>query len=90
MLLYGSIFKGLEGNICIRWLGPYEVDTIFDNGTIKLTTMDGSQTSLFSNRHHIWLYHQQSPKDSFISYIFSDSEIEVDGVVEHLPTPSST
>jgi hypothetical protein len=73
-----------------RWLGPYEVDTVFDNGTVKLTTIDGSQTSLFSNGHHLWLYHQPLSKDSFVSHIVSYSNFEIVGVEEHLPAPPAT
>lgn len=33
-LLYDSRFKYFKGKLCTRWLGPYQVDTIFDNGTV--------------------------------------------------------
>jgi hypothetical protein len=45
-LLYGSRFKYFKGKLCTIWLGPYEVDIVFDNGTIRLITIDGSQISL--------------------------------------------
>ena len=33
-LLYDSRFKDFKGKLCTRWLGPYEVDTVFDNGPV--------------------------------------------------------
>ena len=66
-LLYDSRFKDFKGKIYTRWLGPYEVDTIFDNCIVKLITIDDSHTPLFSNGHDLRLYHQPLSKDSFIS-----------------------
>lgn len=71
-LLYDSRFKDFKEKIYTRWLGPYEVDTIFDNGTIKLTTIDELQTPLFANGNHLWMYHKPLFKDSFVSNIVSN------------------
>ena len=38
---------------------PYEVVTAFDNGSVEIKTIDGSQTSFVVNGHRIRLYHQQ-------------------------------
>jgi hypothetical protein len=42
-LLYDSRFKDFKGKLQTRWLSPYKVDTIFDNGTVKLTTIDDAK-----------------------------------------------
>jgi hypothetical protein len=39
-LLYDSRFKSFKGKLSTRWLGPYEVDTVYDNGSIKINTID--------------------------------------------------
>ena len=35
-LLYDSRFKDFKGKRCTHWMGPYEVDVVFDNGTVRL------------------------------------------------------
>ena len=41
-LLFDSRFKNFEGKLITRWLGPYEVVTAFDNGSVKIKPIDGS------------------------------------------------
>ena len=72
------MFKDFKENICTRWLGPYEVDTIFDNGTIKLIEFDELQTSLLATVHHLQLYHKTYFKDSSFHTI-SDSNLQTVG-----------
>jgi hypothetical protein len=50
-LLYDSRFKEFQGKLRTRWLGPYEVDTVFPNGTVRLLTIDDSKTLLLVNVH---------------------------------------
>jgi hypothetical protein len=44
-LLYDSQFKDFKGKICTRWMGPYQVDVVFDNGMIRLVTIDENHTT---------------------------------------------
>lgn len=39
----------------MRWLGPYRVEIIFDNGTVKLKTIDDEETTVFTNGHRLRL-----------------------------------
>eukprot|EP00253_Pinus_taeda_P035744 PITA_35744 len=48
-LLYDSRFENFQGKLRTRWLGPYEVDVVFPNGTVILLTIDGSRTPLLVN-----------------------------------------
>ena len=41
-LLFDSRFKNFKGKLTTCWLGPYEVVTAFDNGSVKIKTIDGS------------------------------------------------
>lgn len=34
-LLYDSQFKDLKGKLLTPWMGPYQVDAVFDNGTVR-------------------------------------------------------
>ena len=39
-------------------MGPYEVVIAFDNGSVEIKTIDGSQISFVVNGHRLKLYHQ--------------------------------
>src|SRR3984957_2232431 len=64
-LLYDSRFKEFQGKLRTRWLGPYEVDTVFPNGTVRLLTIDESRTPLLVNGHRLRLYQQPISKEDF-------------------------
>ena len=55
-LLYDSKFENFQGKLRTRWLGPYEIDTIFPNGTVRLLTIDESKTPLLVNVNRLRLY----------------------------------
>ena len=57
-----------------RWLGPYQIDRVFDNGTVRLVTIDENDTPLFTNGHSLRLYHKEISKDVFISQAGTDME----------------
>ena len=50
-LLYDSPFKDFKGKLCTQWMGPYEVNVVFYNGTVKLVTVDDTRTSFIVNGH---------------------------------------
>jgi hypothetical protein len=64
-LLYDSQFKEFQGKLRTRWLGPYEVDTIFPNGTVRLLTIDDSRTPLLVNGHRLRLYQKPISREDF-------------------------
>ena len=67
-LLYDSRFKrDFKGKFCTRWLGPYQIYRVFDNGTVYLVTIDEKLTPLFVNGHRLRLYHMPILRDAFIS-----------------------
>ena len=76
--MYDSQFKrDLKGKIHTRWLGPYIVDKVFDNGTIRLTNIDENQTPLFANGHRLRIYHKPISKDAFISQVATDMDCQL-------------
>ena len=83
-------FKDFKGKLCTRCLSPYEVDMVYDNGIVKLTTIDWSQISLYANGHHLTLYHKPLTRDSFVSHIVIDSHYQLLGEEELTPTPQET
>ena len=40
-LLFNSRFKNFKGKLTTHWMGPYKVVTTFDNGSVKIKTIDG-------------------------------------------------
>ena len=77
--LYDSRFKDFKGKLHTRWLGPYQVETVFDNGTVELKTIDDEATIIFANGHHLRLYRKPLTKEDFLSHVTSGSNI---GLIE--------
>eukprot|EP00253_Pinus_taeda_P028029 PITA_28029 len=71
-LLYDSRFENFQGKLRTRWLGPYEVDTVFPNGTVRLLTIDDSRTPLLVNGYRLHLYQQPISKEDFKATCMSD------------------
>ena len=68
-LLFNSRFKKIKAKLTTRWLGPYEVVTTFDNGSIKIKTIDGSEVSFIVNGHRLRLYHQPTSRHDFVQNV---------------------
>jgi hypothetical protein len=80
-LLYDSRFKEFQGKLRTRWLGPYEVDTVFPNGTVRLLTIDDSRTPLLVNGHRLRLYQQPISKEDFKATCMADAQfLFIEGV----------
>ena len=58
-------------------MGPYEVVTAFDNGSVKIKTIDVSKVSFVVNRHRVRLYHQPTSKHDFIQNFLQQNEMEL-------------
>ena len=88
-LLYDSIFKrDFKGKLRIRWLGPYLVDRVFNNGTVFLVTIDENHAPLFSNGHRLRLYHKPVSKDAFsTSQIVANPEYQLEQGHESFSAP---
>ena len=77
-MLYDSRFKrDFKGKLCTRWLGPYLVDRVFDNGIVRLVTIDENLVPLFANGHKLRLYRKPISKDAFISQIAADPNYQL-------------
>ena len=50
---YSRFKREFEGKLRTRWLGPYQIDKVFDNGTVRLVTIDEKQMPLFANGHRL-------------------------------------
>eukprot|EP00253_Pinus_taeda_P007728 PITA_07728 len=64
-LLYDSRFQHFPGKLQTRWLGPYEIQKVHDNGTLTLITIDGSGYAFKVNGHRVRLYRKPLTRESF-------------------------
>ena len=76
-MLYDSRFKDFKGKLHTCRMGPYEVSVVFDNGIVRLVTVDENRTSFLVNGHHLKLYHRPTSKDAFIKHISDTSGLMV-------------
>jgi hypothetical protein len=80
--LFDSRFKTFKGKLTTRWLGPYEVDTVYDNGAIKIKTIDDGQVSFVVNGHRLKFYHKSISKEDFLQVMSMEKALAlVDGEV---------
>ena len=86
-LLFDSRFKIFKGKLTTRLMGPYEVVTTFDNGSVKIKTIDGSEISFVVNGHRLRLYHQSTSKQDFIQNVLHQNEMELVEGEAILPPP---
>jgi hypothetical protein len=76
-LLYDSRFKNFKGKLTTRWMGPYEIDTIYDNGSIRIKTIDEQQTPLLVNGHWLRVYNKPLSKEEFLTRILQNSNMQM-------------
>ena len=81
-LLFDSRFKDFIGKLTTRWLGPYEVEQVFDNGSVRICMIDEEKMSFLVNGHRLRLYQKPMSKGQFISDLQTHGEFEIMGVEE--------
>ena len=64
-LLYDSRFQDFPGKLQTKWLGPYEIQEVHNNGTLTLATIDVSGYSFKANGHRVRLYHKPLTREFF-------------------------
>ena len=57
-------------------MGPYEIETMFENGVVKIKTIDDQQVSFIVNGHRLHLYHKLISKEDFTHQIQQQSDME--------------
>jgi hypothetical protein len=79
-LLFDSWFKNFKGKLTTHWLGPYKVDTVYDNGAINIKTIDDGQVSFVVNGHRIKFYHKPISREDFLQVMSANKALAlVDG-----------
>ena len=77
MLLYDSRFQDFPSKLQTRWLGPYEIQEVHNNGTLTMTTIDESDHSFQVNGQRVHLYHQPLTKESFCQQVCDDPTMKI-------------
>jgi hypothetical protein len=85
-LLYDSRFKKFKGKLTTHWLGPYKIDTIYDNGSIRIKTIDEHQTPLLVNGHQLRIYNKPLSKEEFLTRVLQNLDMQVISKEGDLPT----
>jgi len=65
-------------------MGPYQVDAVFENGTVRLSTIDENHISFLVKRHCLKLYPHPASKDAFVKNISASSDLMVIGKQDNL------
>eukprot|EP00253_Pinus_taeda_P031367 PITA_31367 len=86
-LLYDSKFQDFPGKLQTRWLGPYEILKVHDNGTLTLMNIDGFGYAFKANGHRVRLYHKPLTQESFCQQLHEDSGMEILGEGEKSSSP---
>ena len=68
-LLFDSKFRDHKAKFTTHWMGPYEIVQVYENGSIKLTTIDGEGNTFLVNGHQLKLSHKPISKEDFIHTI---------------------
>ena len=75
--MYDSRFKNFKGKLTTRCMGPYEIDTIYDNGSIRIKTIDEQQTPLLVNGHRLQVYNKLLSKEEFLTRILQNLDMQM-------------
>ena len=76
-LLYDSRFQDFPGKLLRRWLDPYKIQEVHKNGTLTLTTIDGSNSSFRLNGHQVRIYHKPLTKEYFFQQVHDDPAMQI-------------
>ena len=75
--MFDSKFKDFKAKFTTHWLGPYEIAEVYDNGSVKLQTIDDEARTFVVNGHRLKLYTKPINKEDFIQQISQQREMEV-------------
>ena len=76
-LLFNSRYKNFKGKLTTRVMGPYEVVTTFDNGSVEIKTIDDSQSSFVIIGHRLRVCHQPISRQDFMKNVLQQKEMDL-------------
>ena len=75
--MFDSKFKDFQGKFQTHWLGPYEIEEVFNNGAVKIRMIDGSKIPLLVNGHQLKIYQKPISREEFIKIFQSNYEMKL-------------
>ena len=84
--MYDSRFKNFKGKLTTHYMGPYKIDTVYDNGSIRIKKIDRHQTPLLMNGHQLRIYSKPLSKEEFLTHVLQNSDMQVISKEGDLPT----
>jgi len=88
-LLFDSRFKTFKGTLTTRWMGPYEVVIVFDNGSVRIKTIDDESISFLVNGPWLKVYQKPVSKKDFVKVLSEQEDMELVNREVSSPSPSS-
>ena len=82
-MLYDSRFKDFKGKLVTRWLGPYTMEKLFDNGRVQIRTIDEEGITLLVNGHILKIYKKPLSREEFINSIRKEVYVMRKSIVSH-------
>ena len=76
-LIYDFKFKNFKAKFTTHWLGPYEIAEVYDNGSIKLQTIDDEASTFIVNGHRLKIYNKPVNKEDCLHQISQQGEMDV-------------
>lgn len=63
VLLYDNRYEDFPGKLHTRWMGPYRVTEVFQNGSLQLEDLQGNWLDTRVNGSRVKQYQPESPSD---------------------------
>lgn len=76
-LLFDSKFRDHKAKFTTHWMGPYQIIQAYDNGSVKLKSIDGEGHSFTVNVHCLKLYTKPISKQNFLQTVSQQREVEI-------------
>ena len=67
-------------------MGPCEIDTVYDNVSIRINIIDEHHTRLLVNGHRLRIYNKPLSKEEFITRVLHNLDMQVISKEGNLPT----
>lgn len=75
--MFNSKFKDFQGKFQTHWLGPYEIEKVFDNGAVNIRTIDEEKVSLLVNGHWLKVFRKPLSKEDFVKKFQDNIDMEL-------------
>lgn len=76
-LLFESKFKYFQRKFRTHWLGPYEIETIFGNGVVRIRNIDEEKVTFLVNGHRLRIYHKPLTREEFVKNMQDNIDLKV-------------